>query len=253
MKKSSKYNFSGDYLWEFYITQKLSIDKISELLEIPRPSVYMLLKRFNIPRRTSSEAHLGQLGWCKGTKGIMKPNSGSFKRGHNTWNKGKQTNYGWKISLKKKGNVVAWNKGKKMSESMKEKMRQIMLGHIPWNKGKKTGQLVWNKGLRGERSHSWRGGLSFGEYTPNFNESLKEMIRQRDSHKCQLCSCPQMELLRNRRLDIHHIDYNKKNNDPKNLITLCNPCNGKVNWNRERWKEVFNAKISLIYNILTIK
>lgn len=38
---------------------------------------------------------------------------------------------------------------------------------------------------------------------------------------------------------VHHIDYNKQNNNPENLITLCNRCNSKVNFNREYWTQYF--------------
>jgi 5-methylcytosine-specific restriction endonuclease McrA len=31
------------------------------------------------------------------------------------------------------------------------------------------------------------------------------------------------------------IDYNKKNCNPENLITLCNKCHMKTNHNREKW------------------
>ena len=38
---------------------------------------------------------------------------------------------------------------------------------------------------------------------------------------------------------VHYIDYNKQNRNPNNLITLCNSCNAKVNFNRNYWKNFF--------------
>ena len=38
-----------------------------------------------------------------------------------------------------------------------------------------------------------------------------------------------------RKLDIHHIDYNKMNYKKDNLITLCLKCNIKANFNRNYW------------------
>jgi hypothetical protein len=38
-------------------------------------------------------------------------------------------------------------------------------------------------------------------------------------------------------LPVHHIDYDKKNNDERNLITLCISCHSKTNANREYWIE----------------
>jgi len=66
---------------------------------------------------------------------------------------------------------------------------------------------------------------------------LKESIRTRDNFICQECGIHQDELDRN--LDVHHIDYNKDNLDPNNLISLCRTCHIKTNFNREDWQEYF--------------
>lgn len=42
-----------------------------------------------------------------------------------------------------------------------------------------------------------------------------------------------------KRLCIHHIDYNKKNNNPDNLITLCIWCHGKTMIQRAMWTFFF--------------
>lgn len=39
---------------------------------------------------------------------------------------------------------------------------------------------------------------------------------------------------------VHHIDYNKLNCNPNNLITLCKSCHMKTNFNREYWLDYFN-------------
>jgi hypothetical protein len=41
-------------------------------------------------------------------------------------------------------------------------------------------------------------------------------------------------------------NYNKKNNVPDNLITLCNSCHTKTNWNRDHW--LTECKIILLFN-----
>jgi len=38
-----------------------------------------------------------------------------------------------------------------------------------------------------------------------------------------------------KRILIHHIDYDKQNCNENNLITVCNSCNSKVNYNRDYW------------------
>jgi len=100
--------------------------------------------------------------------------------------------------------------------------------------------------MEGENSPSWLGGISFEPYSIEFNNQLRELIRYRDSYKCQLCGMPECE--NNRKLSIHHIDYNKKNSKPNNLITLCISCNSKVNFNRDKWEIYFEKKIKKVMN-----
>ena len=42
-----------------------------------------------------------------------------------------------------------------------------------------------------------------------------------------------------KKFPIHHIDYDKNNLDPKNLITLCQSCHIKTNYNRTFWMRYF--------------
>jgi hypothetical protein len=74
-------------------------------------------------------------------------------------------------------------------------------------------------------------------YPIEFNETLKESIRKYDNHECRSCKIKQNKL--NRKLDIHHIDYNKNNCKKDNLISLCFRCNIKVNANRDYWYAYF--------------
>lgn len=84
---------------------------------------------------------------------------------------------------------------------------------------------------------NWRGGISFNKYSPLFNKQLKERVRVRDNFICQICGIPELEC--KSRLDIHHIDYNKKNNNIDNLISLCRKCHIKTNYNRKDWTNKF--------------
>lgn len=65
------------------------------------------------------------------------------------------------------------------------------------------------------------------EYSFNFTKNLKENIKKRDNFECQLCKSK-------KDLNIHHIDYKKKNTQSGNLITLCRKCNLRVNKKSER-------------------
>ena len=88
--------------------------------------------------------------------------------------------------------------------------------------------------ITGENNPFWKGGKSFEPYGFEFNKKLKQDIMQRDNCFCQMCK----ELIWNGHA-IHHIDYNKKNNDPFNLILLCAKCHGITVTNRFYWEGYF--------------
>lgn len=81
-----------------------------------------------------------------------------------------------------------------------------------------------NRQYTGEKAFNWQGGKSFEPYGVEWTEALKERIRNRDNHTCQLCS----KKYKKRKMPVHHIDGNKKNNGLNNLITLCISCHHKV-------------------------
>jgi hypothetical protein len=92
----------------------------------------------------------------------------------------------------------------------------------------------------GENHWAWVGGTS--KYPKEWSKQLKEMIRERDGHICQLCFIPQEET--NKLLAVHHIDYDKDNCKPDNLISLCNGCHAKTNikQDREQWQSIFASQ-----------
>jgi len=94
--------------------------------------------------------------------------------------------------------------------------------------------------MRGKNNWAWQGGISNRPYAFDFNKELKELIRKRDQYKCQLCGAPQEEFTK--KLSVHHIDYNKSNSTPKNLITLCIACNSHVNKDRDYWQNYFEER-----------
>jgi 5-methylcytosine-specific restriction endonuclease McrA len=86
-----------------------------------------------------------------------------------------------------------------------------------------------------EKSPGWKGGKSFEPYPLGWNRTFKEQIRYRDGYKCQVCGKPEVE--NDRKLDVHHIDYNKENIKESNLISLCRSCHMKTNGERKKWIE----------------
>ena len=151
---------------------------------------------------------------------------------------------------------------RKLTKQHKNNIHKAMKGKmpkfIPNNKGrvrskankKKISDTLKRKGIkppvaRMENHHWWKGGLSFEEYTVDWNETLKRSIRERDKYICQLCSCQQGD----NALDVHHIDYNKKNCNPDNLITLCRSCHSKTNVNRNYWTKFWGNEVESDINI----
>lgn len=88
----------------------------------------------------------------------------------------------------------------------------------------------------GEFNPLWAGGHSI-EYPPEWTEGLRRKIRKRDKYKCAICG--------GRGGDVHHIDYNKSNCDPSNLITLCHNCHARTNSDRMCWIEYFREAIEV--------
>ena len=72
----------------------------------------------------------------------------------------------------------------------------------------------------GELNPNWQGGKSFEPYSVNWTETLKRAIRERDRYLCQICNSYGNV--------VHHIDENKQNCNPNNLITICNSCHTKL-------------------------
>jgi len=141
---------------------------------------------------------------------------------------------------------------KQHKQNISKAMRGKMPKYIPNNKGivrseknkKKISNTLKKKGIkppvaRMENHHWWRGGISFEEYTVNWNETLKRSIRERDKYTCQLCLDQQSD----NAFDVHHIDYDKKNCNPINLIPLCESCHSKTNYNRDFWETILKMYV----------
>ena len=79
-------------------------------------------------------------------------------------------------------------------------------------------------------------------------KNTREKIIKRDNNTCKICNIK----AKNFRVHIHHIDYNKKNNNITNLISLCPYCHGQTNHNRMFWEqkinEIMNKLSSSTYN-----
>jgi len=94
----------------------------------------------------------------------------------------------------------------------------------------------------GKMNPNWLGGKKFEEYTEAFNKKLKNQVKRRDNYRCWLCGKKNKDCISKTGicygLQVHHIDYNKANNNLNNLVALCNRCHTKTNFNRAAWMEI---------------
>ncbi len=139
---------------------------------------------------------------------------------------------GQKRTEKQKENYSKSKKGVKR-KPFTEKHRQNLSISLMGDKNPMYGRTK-------ELSPQWLGGSSFLPYPPEFNKEKKQFIKNRDLNICQTPNCMNTE-----NLCIHHIDYDKKNNNPENLITLCNNCHAKTNFYRDYWIEYYKEIVSI--------
>ena len=96
----------------------------------------------------------------------------------------------------------------------------------------------------GKNHPNWKGGKSIESYCPVwFDKKYKLDIKNRDNNICRNPYC----FHTTKKLSIHHIDYDKKNCHPSNLITLCVSCNSRANkdrkWHQEWYQILMNKKL----------
>lgn len=136
---------------------------------------------------------------------------------------------------------MKWNKngiGHSVSEESIERIRNMNKGKIMSKETRKKLSIA-HKWKKNKEYKEW----SESEYTLNWTQTLKRSIRERDWYMCQMpwCNKPQRDIAHS----VHHIDYNKSNCNPENLITLCNVCHAKTNYKREIWIEYFKNLLKL--------
>lgn len=87
-----------------------------------------------------------------------------------------------------------------------------------------TGEsLVLRSSVLGPQNPAWKGGIAKWNYSSDWKRLCKQ-IKERDKQTCQLCNTS----YQGRKLHVHHIDENRDNNHPHNLITVCYACHGPL-------------------------
>lgn len=205
-------------------------------------------KYYGTPDYISGHNVRGKPGWMRGlTKETdlrvaqATKNFAISRKGKPAWNSGltKETDsrvakIGEKVSENAKINPNSGTKGK-----TKEEYPQ--LAHSKKSR-KKISKTMKKRGLgRKEKNGNWKGGTSFLPYSPSFDNELKSLIRLRDNFLCQLCGMSQEENIR--KFEVHHINNNKENSIPSNLISLCKSCHSRVSKNAGQYEKHFANRI----------
>lgn len=107
-----------------------------------------------------------------------------------------------------------------------------------WKQGQRCPTCAYIK-FSGAGHPNWKGGISYEPYCSIWGDKeYKKYIRDRDGNKCLNPACTKKDIV----LHIHHIDYNKKNCSPSNLITVCRSCNTSANKDRD-WHTTWYSAI----------
>lgn len=149
--------------------------------------------------------------------------------------------------------------GKTHSDESKDKMSRSLTGkfcgkdnpfygkkHSDWSRGKISKELTGK--FCGENHPNWKGGISCEPYCPAWSDKeYKGSIKERDNYMCQNPYCYRG----GSKLHVHHIDYDKKNCGPDNLITVCGSCNTRANkdreWHTAWYQTIMNHKYGYVY------
>lgn len=212
-------------LIDLYINKRLSSPKIGKIFNVNHRAILKRLKKFNIPIRTISESLKGLClkDWIK-----------------------KQMSYDllFNLYIIQRKNTV--DLAKKFNTSSSVINKYLRLYNIKIRSNSES-----HIGLQAKEKHpNWIGGCNKYGYSSEFNNELKQKIRERDNFVCQYCGITEEENQEkyNTNLHVHHIDYNKENCNEDNLIALCYSCHTKTNYNRKNWKDIFNKKMEEIKN-----
>lgn len=252
-------------LEKMYLDDGMNTYEIAKVIGVANVTVSRWLKEYEIPMRTLSEAML---------KDVVRPSKSELERMYSDeWMSAYKIGdivgvsnvtvliwlkeYG--IPMRNNSEMHFKNRAIKPSEKELRKMyleeemstyeiaEKIGVADVTvgvWLKSygiimRTTSESMLIKDLTGEKSHAWRGGLSFLPYCEKFNTKLKDKIRNRDNCICQNCGVKE----NGEKHNIHHVNYDKENCYP-NLITVCRSCNSIANSNRDKWEIFYMNKLN---------
>lgn len=172
-----------------------------------------------------SKANIGRIGGFLGKKHTLESN---MKRSNSLCNK----------EIDK---FIKENQGKYFCQCGCKK--EIIIKRWHFNKG--IPKFISGHNSKGKNNPNWQGGKSFEIYPQEFKE-IKSYIKNKYNNCDYISGIPKNICSPNEELSIHHIDYNKQNNNEYNLIPLSRKNHFKTNFNRFFWINLF--KYALEYD-----
>jgi len=193
--------------------------------------------------------------------GKKRPYNSERMKGH-TFNNGREHSEATKEKhrLQMLGNT--YRKGTKLTDEDKLKISQALKGRIISKETiikrretvKKNGhhqagrplkeetKIKLSISLSGQNNPNWRGGISTEPYCIEWN-CIKEYVKERDNNVCMNPFCHKTHF----KIYVHHINYTKNQCGPDNLISLCNSCNTRANFKRDRWQHLYQFIMNNFY------
>jgi len=151
-----------------------------------------------------------------------------------------RTNKGRKHTKETKDKISKALKGREYTDEHRANLREAFKDRKPTKEHCRNISKSAKERFKDPTKHPlWRGGLSYLPYGTGWTSELRDSIRARDGYICQVCN----EKQKRKTFHVHHIDYDKENNNESNLITLCKSCHMKTNGDREYWEEYFKDMI----------
>jgi len=128
--------------------------------------------------------------------------------------------------------------GKKLSAETKRKISVA-------NTGKKKSEEHRRKHI-GLNNSQWKNGISLENKPSELTDEYKQAIRKRDNFTCQFCGHTNNG--EKQKLDIHHIDEDRHNNCPDNILTLCRDCHAETRTigDKVAWQRVYSSLMKKI-------
>lgn len=123
--------------------------------------------------------------------------------------------------------------GKKHTKETKQKNSKANSGENHPFFGKKRPDI--SERMKGKNHPNWNPdrNVVYAPYTAKFyDKDYRQLIFETNNNGNKICPICRKNIIK----ELHHIDYNKQNDNKENLIFLCISCHRKTNYNRNHWK-----------------